>query len=60
MINGKDIYKATDGNIYSFGGFCGFMNCSKCDEDTMVNKYDREHDGLVVWFCKRCEDSLHL
>jgi hypothetical protein len=25
----------------------------------MVNEYDRE-DGLVVWFCKRCEDRLHL
>jgi hypothetical protein len=25
----------------------------------MVNEYDRE-DGLVVWFCKKCEDGLHL
>jgi ribosomal protein L24E len=25
----------------------------------MVNEYDRE-DGLVVWFCKKCEDRLHL
>jgi hypothetical protein len=25
----------------------------------MVNEYDRD-DGLVVWFCKRCEDRLHL
>jgi hypothetical protein len=59
MINPKDIHKATDGKIYSFSGFGGFMNCSKCDDDTMVNEYDRE-DGLVVWFCKRCEDRLHL
>jgi hypothetical protein len=25
----------------------------------MVNEYDRD-DGLVVWFCKKCEDKLHL
>jgi hypothetical protein len=25
----------------------------------MVNEYDRD-DGLVVWFCKKCEDRLHL
>jgi hypothetical protein len=59
MINPKDIYRATDGRIYSFSGFGGFMNCSDCDDDTMVNEYDRE-DGLVVWFCKKCEDRLHL
>ena len=59
MINPKDIYRATDGKIYSFSGFGGFMNCSDCDDDTMVNEYDRE-DGLVVWFCKKCEDRLHL
>ena len=58
-INPKDIYKATDGKIYSFSGFGGFMNCTSCDNDTMVNEYDRE-DGLVVWFCKRCEDRLKL
>jgi hypothetical protein len=26
----------------------------------MVNEYDRQDDGAVVWFCKRCEDRLHL
>jgi hypothetical protein len=46
-------------HIYSFSGFGGFMNCSDCDDDTMVNEYDRD-DGLVVWFCKPCEDRLHL
>ncbi len=59
MINPKDIHKATDGKIYSFSGFSGVMNCSQCDDDTMVNEYDRD-DGLVVWFCKKCEDRLHL
>ena len=58
-INPKDIYKAADGKIYSFSGFGGVMNCTSCDNDTMVNEYDRE-DGLVVWFCKRCEDTLKL
>jgi hypothetical protein len=23
-------------HIYSFSGFGGFMNCSDCDDDTMV------------------------
>jgi hypothetical protein len=59
-INPKDIHIATDGKIYSFSGFGGVMNCSDCDNDTMVNEYDRQHDGAVVWFCKRCEDRLHL
>lgn len=44
---------------YSFSGFGGFNNCSICDDDTMVNEYDRD-DGLVVWLCKKCEDRLHL
>jgi hypothetical protein len=26
----------------------------------MVNEYDRQDDGAVVWFCKLCEDRLHL
>ena len=59
-INGKDIHVATDGKIYSFSGFGGFMNCSICDKDGMVNEYDRQDDGAVVWFCKPCEDRLHL
>lgn len=59
MINPNDIHKATDGNVYSFGGFAGFMNCDRCDDDTMVNEYTR-HDGAAVWFCKPCEDVLHL
>ena len=60
MINPKDIHRATDGFIYSFSGFGGFMNCTECDEDTMVNEYDRQEDGLVVWFCEKCEKGLHL
>ena len=60
MINPKDIHTATDGHIYSFSGFGGFMNCSECDNDTMVNEYDRQDDGLVVWFCEKCERKLHL
>jgi len=59
MINPKDIYKAIDGKIYSFSGYGGVENCSQCDDFTQVNEYDRE-DGLVVWFCKKCEDRLHL
>jgi hypothetical protein len=59
MINPKDIYKATDGKIYSFSGYGGVENCSQCDDFTQVNEYDRE-DGLVVHFCKKCEDRLHL
>jgi hypothetical protein len=55
----KEIFRSPDGFIYSFSGFGGFMNCSKCDDDTMVNEYDRE-DGLVVWFCEKCEKRLHL
>jgi hypothetical protein len=58
-INGKDIYTAPDGHIYSFSGFGGLMNCTRCDNDTMVNEYNNE-DGAVVWFCKPCEDLLHL
>jgi hypothetical protein len=26
----------------------------------MVNEYDRQDDGAVMWFCKPCEDRLHL
>ena len=59
MINPKDIYKATDGKIYSFSGYGGVENCTQCDNFSQVNEYDRE-DGLVVWFCKKCEDRLHL
>ena len=59
MINPKDIYKATDGKIYSFSGYGGVENCSDCDDFTQVNEYDRD-DGLIVFFCKRCEDRLHL
>jgi hypothetical protein len=58
-INGKDIYVAPDGHIYSFSGFGGVMNCTRCDNDTMVNEYNNE-DGAVVWFCKPCEELLHL
>jgi hypothetical protein len=58
-INPKDIYRATDGHIYSFDGYGGSGNCSKCDNDTFINDYVRD-DGLVVAFCKRCEDGLKL
>ena len=60
MINPKDIYKATDGKIYSFSGYGGVENCSDCDDFTQVNEYDRQDDGLVMFLCKRCEDRLHL
>jgi hypothetical protein len=58
-INPKDIYRSPDGHIYSFDGYGGAGNCSKCDNDTHINDYVRE-DGLVVAFCKRCEDGLKL
>jgi hypothetical protein len=59
MINPKDIYKATDGRTYSFGGYGGVSNCGICDDDAQVNEYTRD-DGLVVFLCKPCEDRLHL
>ena len=55
----KKIYTSPDGNIYSFSGYGGVENCSDCDDFTQVNEYDRD-DGLVCWFCNRCEDRLHL
>jgi hypothetical protein len=55
----KKIYTSPDGHIYSFSGYGGVENCSDCDDFTQVNEYDRD-DGLVCWFCKRCEDRLHL
>ena len=55
----KKIYTSPDGKIYSFSGYGGVENCSDCDNFTQVNEYDRD-DGLVCWFCKRCEDRLHL
>jgi hypothetical protein len=58
-INPKDIYRSPDGHTYSFDGYGGAGNCSKCDNDTHINDYVRE-DGLVVAFCKRCEDGLKL
>jgi hypothetical protein len=61
MINGKDIYRSpVNGHIYSFSGFGGYMNCTDCDDFTSVNEYDRQEDGLVVWFCSRCEAKHHL
>ena len=56
----KKIYTSPDGKIYSFSGYGGVENCSDCDDFTQVNEYDRQHDGLVMWFCKKCEDRLHL
>jgi hypothetical protein len=55
----KKIYTSPDGNIYSFSGYGGVENCSDCDDFTQVNEYDRD-DGLVVFFCNKCEDRLHL
>ena len=46
-------------HIYSFIGFAGFANCDDCDADTMVDEYKRD-DGLVVVFCKKCEERLQL
>lgn len=48
-----------DGFAYNFSGYGGVTNCNKCGGFTQVNEYDRS-DGLVVWFCKRCEDGLKL
>ena len=58
-LNLKKIHTSPDGKIYSFSGYGGVENCSDCDSFTQVNEYDRE-DGLVVFFCKKCEDRLHL
>ena len=61
MVNNKDIYRSpVNGHIYSFSGFGGYMNCSDCDDFTSVNEYDRQEDGLVVWFCSKCEAKHHL
>jgi hypothetical protein len=58
-LNLKKIYTSPDGKIYSFSGYGGVENCSDCDDFTQVNEYDRD-DALVVFFCKRCENRLHL
>jgi hypothetical protein len=55
----KEIFRSPDGFIYSFSGYGGVSNCSKCDAFDQVDEYDRE-DGLVVFFCKKCEKKLHL
>ena len=56
-----EIYRSPiDHHVYSFSGYGGVMNCSDCDAFTQVNEYDRIHDGLVVWFCERCENKHHL
>jgi len=61
MVNNKDIYRSpVNGHIYSFSGFGGYMNCTDCDDFTSVNEYDRQEDGLVVWFCSKCEAKHHL
>ena len=59
MSDLRKIYTSPDGKIYSFSGYGGVENCSDCDDFTQVNEYDRD-DGLIVFFCKRCEDRLHL
>lgn len=59
MSDLKKIYTSPDGKIYSFSGYGGVENCSDCDDFTQVNEYNRD-DSLVVFFCKRCEDRLHL
>ena len=58
-INKKDIFTATDGNTYSFSGYGGVSNCSRCDAYDQVNEYDRQ-DGLVVFMCQKCENKLHI
>jgi len=45
--------------VYSFFGYAGVANCDQCDNDTMVNEYNRS-DGLVVALCEKCEDRLGL
>ena len=55
----KDIFVARDGNTYSFSGYGGVSNCSRCDAYDQVNEYDRQ-DGLVVFMCKKCENRLHI
>jgi hypothetical protein len=45
--------------IYNFYGYAGVANCDQCDNDTMVNEYNRS-DGLVVALCEKCEDRLGL
>jgi hypothetical protein len=44
---------------YDFAGYGGVNNCTKCDCFDHVNEYNRD-DGLVVWFCTKCEDQLQL
>jgi len=58
-INRKDLWQSPDGHVYSFSGFGGFMNCTACDRDSMVDEYNRE-DGAVVFLCKSCENKLQL
>jgi hypothetical protein len=61
MVNGKDIYRSPiNGDIYSFSGYGGVMNCTDCDDFTQVNEYDRQEDGSVVWLCSSCENKHHL
>jgi hypothetical protein len=61
MANDKDIFNSPiDGHVYSFSGYGGVMNCSDCDNEAQVNEYDRQFDGLVVWFCNNCENKHHL
>jgi hypothetical protein len=58
-INPKDKWVSPDGHIYSFSGYGGVQNCTKCDDFTQTNEYDRR-DGAVVWFCNSCADRLQL
>jgi hypothetical protein len=44
---------------FDFGGYGGVNNCSRCDAFTHTNEYTAD-DGLVVWFCTKCEDKLEL
>lgn len=41
---------------YKFVGFGGVDNCSKCDDFTHVDEYDRS-DGAVTMFCRSCADT---
>jgi hypothetical protein len=44
---------------YNFQSSWGYTNCSICDADRLCNEWLRD-DGLVVWLCSACENTLHL
>jgi len=44
---------------FTFVDYGGIDNCSQCDQFQEINEYNRD-DGLLVAFCKSCEDKLGL